>query len=147
MASIANPIEPANETKFSEKQTVEFRCPDGSADLYSLIAGLGVAARYGLEMPNALEFAEKTYVDVDIFSDAFKDRLNSLEQLPTNCYESAQNLKRQADIYTQYGVFSQKMIDGMIEQLKAFKDQKLFKEVSGDPDKMMELVNKYFYCG
>ena len=147
MASIANPIEPANETKFSEKQTVEFRCPDGSADLYSLIAGLGVAARYGLEMPNALEFAEKTYVDVDIFSDAFKDRLNSLEQLPTNCYESAQNLKRQADIYTQYGVFSQKMIDGMIEQLKSFKDQKLFKEVSGDPDKMMELVNKYFYCG
>ena len=94
-----------------------------------------------------LEFAEKTYVDVDIFSDAFKDRLNSLEQLPTNCYESAENLKRQADIYTQYGVFSQKMIDGMIEQLKSFKDQKLFKEVSGDPDKMMELVNKYFYCG
>lgn len=147
MCAQANPKEEVSNAKFFDKQTVEFRCPDGSADLYSLVAGLTVAARYGLEMPNALEYADKTYVDVDIFSPAFKDRLNSLNQLPTNCYESAKNLERQADIYTKFGVFSPSMINGTIEQLKSYNDQNLFKEVSGDNDKMLEIVNKFIYCG
>ena len=147
MAAIVNPLEEETKADFSGKQTVEFRCPDGSADIYSLIAGLTVAARYGLEMPNALDFAEKTYVDVDIFSDAFKSRLSSLDQLPTCCYESANNLERHADIYTKFGVFPPKMINGIIDQLKAFEDQTLFKDVSNDKDKMLALVNKYFYCG
>lgn len=35
------------------------RSPDGSADLYQLIAGLAVACRRGFEMADALEVAEK----------------------------------------------------------------------------------------
>ena len=42
------------------------RSPDGSADLYQLIAGLAVACRRGFEMADALEVAEKTYVNVNI---------------------------------------------------------------------------------
>ena len=41
------------------KQTVEMRSPDGSADIYSLLAALAVACRYGFEMENALDIAEK----------------------------------------------------------------------------------------
>lgn len=36
------------------------RSPDGSADLYQLLAGLAVACRHGFEVENALELAEKT---------------------------------------------------------------------------------------
>ena len=42
------------------------RSPDGSADLYQLLAGLAVACRYGFEIPDALDIAEKTYVNVNI---------------------------------------------------------------------------------
>ena len=42
------------------------RSPDGSADLYQLIAGLAVACRHGFEIENALDIAEKTYVNVNI---------------------------------------------------------------------------------
>ena len=42
------------------------RSPDGSADLYQLLAGLAVACRHGFEIENALELAEKTYVNVNI---------------------------------------------------------------------------------
>ena len=51
----ANPLERVEEHDYSNKQTVEFRCPDGSADVYLLIAGLAVAARHGFEMENALQ--------------------------------------------------------------------------------------------
>ena len=43
----------------TQKQTVEMRSPDGSADLYQLIAGLAVACRYGFEIDDALGIAEK----------------------------------------------------------------------------------------
>ena len=37
------------------KQTVEIRSADGTADVYQLLAGLAVALRHGLEMPDALD--------------------------------------------------------------------------------------------
>lgn len=79
----------------SQLQTVEFRCPDGSADIYLLLAGLTVAARHGLEMEDALQKAEKTYVDVNIFDEKRK-RLAELNKLPVSCWESAAMLEQQA---------------------------------------------------
>ena len=58
MCSIANPLELVRHYDTTQKQTVEMRSPDGSADIYQLIAGLAVACRYGFEMENSLEFAE-----------------------------------------------------------------------------------------
>jgi glutamine synthetase len=66
MSRIANPLECESVYDTTQKQTVEMRSPDGSADLYQLIAGLAVACRHGFEMENALELAEKTYVNVNI---------------------------------------------------------------------------------
>ncbi|MCK9303257.1 MAG: glutamine synthetase family protein [Bacteroidales bacterium] len=147
MASDANPLEQQSSLSFSEKQTVEFRCPDGSADIYSLIAGLTVAARYGLEMPNALDFAEKTYANVNIFSEEFKNRLNSLNELPASCFESATQLANQADEYTKFGVFPKRYIDDVIKHLQAFNDKGLLEKLKNDDVKLLETVNKYFYCG
>ncbi len=147
MAKIANPLEEDAVHDFSHKQTVEFRCSDGSADVYLLLAGLTVAARHGLEMENALEFAKNTYVDVNIFHDEFKEIASRLDHLPTSCYESALRLEEQRDIYEKYGVFSKGMIDGVINKLKIYNDEHLREEVHCNKEKIMKLVHDYFHCG
>ena len=147
MSGKANPLEKREARDFSVKQTVEFRCPDGSADIHLLLAGLAVAARHGLEMENALEFAEKTYVDVDIFDDKNKERLGQLSQLPISCYQSAELLKKQMDIYQKYGVFTADILEWISEYLKKYNDENLRQEISGDDEKMMQIVLKYFHCG
>lgn len=143
----ANPKENPVEGDFSEKQTVEFRCPDGSADIYLLLAGLTVAARHGIEMKNGLEFAKKTYVDVNIFSEKHKDKVKNLKQLPTSCYESADCLEKQSNFYTDKNVFPQGLIDNIVKKLRSYNDQNLRQEISNDENAIMELVKTYFHCG
>ncbi|MCK4407600.1 MAG: glutamine synthetase [Bacteroidales bacterium] len=147
MISHANPNEPSVSEDFSDKQTVEFRCPDGSAEIHLLLAGLTVAARHGFEMKNALEFVEKTYVDVNIFDEKNKERLKQLSQLPASCWESAECLKKQEDIYLKYGVFTKGMLDWIIDYLKEFNDKNLRKEINNNEKEIMKLVDKYFHCG
>lgn len=143
----ANPKENNKPKDFSEKQTVEFRCPDGSANVYLLLAGLTVAARYGLQMPDALDFADKTYVNVNIFDEKHKDILNSLFALPASCWESAEWLEKQSEIYLKDEVFSKNIINGVIKDLKKFDDKNLRKELNDNKEKIMMLVDKYFHCG
>jgi len=147
MVADLNPLEKPQHANLSQKQTVEFRCPDGSADIYLLLAGLVVAARHGFEMENALKFAEKTYVNVNIHKPEEKERLMSLQQLPASCWDSAIELSKHRTIYENHGVFPAEMIDDMIKHLKSFNDQNIREEIKKDPKIMMELVNKYFHCG
>ena len=147
MCHTANPLEKLSNYDTTQKQTVEIRSADGSADIYQLIAGLAVACRYGLELPNGLEIAEKTYVNVNIHQKQNAERLNSLEQLPDNCALSAECLERQREIYQQYNVFSPAMIDGIIKRLKSYNDQTLRADIGNDREKMLALVEKYFHCG
>ncbi len=147
LAKHANPLEDDVAIDFSHKQTVEFRCPDGSADIYLLLAGLTVAARNGFEMDNALQFANDTYVDVNIFHDENKEIAGNLDHLPASCVESADRLENQRDIYEKYGVFSKQMIDGTIKKLRDFKDGTLREEIHCDKTKILKLVDKYFHCG
>jgi glutamine synthetase len=147
MINNANPIEPKVENDFTYKQTVEFRCPDGSADVYLLLAGLAVAARHGFEMENALEFAKKSYVDVNIFHEEHKSKCNSLNQLPFSCWNSAECLEQQKDIYLKYNVFPQDIIDGIIAKLKKYEDKDLMKKLSGNDTELLKIVEQYFHCG
>ena len=147
MSGNENPLEHNKARDFSDKQTVEFRCPDGSADIHLLLAGLAVAARHGLEMENALDYAGKTYVDVDIFDDKNKEKLEQLSQLPVSCFESSEMLKKQIDVYLKYGVFTKNILDWISEFLQKYNDKNLRQEISNDEEKMMKLVQKYFHCG
>lgn len=147
MLKHANPLESSENKDFSSKQTVEFRCPDGSADIYLLLAGLTVAARHGLECEDSLAYAEKTYVDVNIFDDEHKSRVEELEQLPISCHHSAIELDRQRDEYLKYGVFNELTVDGVINALRDFKDENIREEVGNDDEKILALVDKYFHCG
>jgi glutamine synthetase len=147
MVQMANPLESAPENSFYEKQTVEYRGADGSADIYLLLAGLAVAALHGLEMKDGLKYAERTYVDVNIFKEEHKERLNGLSQLPTSCWESADALEKQKPIYLKYGIFTEGMIDWIISYLKTFDDQHLRHDVGNKEEEILKLVQKYFHCG
>ena len=142
----ANPLEgEVTDIDARERQTIEFRASDGSADIYLLMAGLAVAARHGLEMKNAVGFAEKNYVDVDIFKDA--KTTEKLSQLPTSCYESALALENHKDIYLKYNVFTEGTLKGIAHYLKQFQDQNLRQEIENNPEAIVQLVEQFFHCG
>ena len=143
----ANPKETDTQQGFGGRQTVEFRCPDGSADIYLLFAGLTVAARHGMGMKNALDFAANTYVDVNIFEEKNKSRVNQLAQLPVSCWESADYLEKHRAIYEEHGIFPKLIIDGLIRHLKSFNDADLRDRVSHQEKELMKLVNTYLHCG
>ena len=147
MCRIANPLEAESTYDTSQKQTVEMRSPDGSADLYQLIAGLAVACRHGFELENALEIAERTYVNVNIHQKENEDKLKSLAQLPDSCEASADCLESQREIFEKYNVFSPSMIDGIIKKLRSYQDRTLRQEIGDDQDEMIKLVYRYFHCG
>lgn len=147
MCALANPLESASEYDTTQKQTVEMRSPDGSADLYQLLAGLAVACRHGFEMQNALEVADRTYVNVNIHNEENKSRLETLAQLPDSCVASAECLARDREVYEKYNVFSPAMIDGIIAQLKAYNDSTLRKDIIDKPDELRALVDRFFHCG
>lgn len=147
MITDANPQEESIVFDFSQKQTVEFRAPDGSADIFLLMAGLTVAARNGFEIENPIEFAEKRYVGVNIFEDANKSLQKELEQLPSSCFDSANSLEKHKSIYMKYGVFNEQILNYIIAYLKAYEDNNLRGQLGNDEAKIMALVNKYFHCG
>ena len=147
MCKIANPLESESNYDTTQKQTVEMRSPDGSADVYQLIAGLAVACRHGFELANALEIAEKTYVNVNIHKKENEAKLNDLAQLPDSCEASADCLERQRAIFEQHNVFSPAMIDGIIKRLRSYGDKTLRKEIEGNQEEMLKLVKRYFHCG
>jgi len=147
MCMLANPLEKPANYDTTQKQTVEMRSPDGSADIYQLIAGLAVACRYGFEMENALDVAEKTYVNVNIHKQENADKLKMLEQLPDSCAASAGCLEKQRAFFEKYNVFSPAMIDGIITKLRAYNDSTLRSDIKDKPIEMMELVEEFFHCG
>ncbi len=147
MCALANPLEKESNYDTTQKQTVEMRSPDGSADLYQLLAGLAVACRYGFELPNALEIAANTYVNVNIHQEENKDRLATLDQLPDNCAASAERLEQQRAIFEAHHVFSPSMIDGIIKKLKSYNDTTLREDLKNDQEGMLALVKRYFHCG
>ena len=147
MCAIANPLETAAHFDTTQKQTVEMRSPDGSADVYFLMAGLCVACRYGLEQANSLEIAQNTYVDGDIHSEKNRALLAGLEQLPTCCVESGDWLEKQRTVFEAEGVFNARAIDGMIANLRKMDDKGLYAKVQNDEPKLLALVEQYFHCG
>jgi glutamine synthetase len=148
MVRVANPLEASPKNNFTEKQTVEYRGADGSADIYLLLAGLAIGARHGLaEMPDALKYAEKTYVDVNIFKEEHKEHVKGLSQLPSSCWESAEALEKQKSIYLNNGIFTEGMINWITSYLKTFNDKTLRRDIGNNEEEIYKLVQQYFHCG
>lgn len=147
MCSAVNPATPASDCDASQKQTVEIRSADCSANVYYLLAALAVAARHGFETDNALDIAAETYVDVNIHAPENADRLARLNTLPASCMESAEALEAQRSIYEADGIFPANLIDRCISQLKAFDDKTLSARAAGDTALMKQLIEEHFHCG
>lgn len=130
----------------SLKQTVEIRSADGSADVYQLIAGLAVACRHGFELTDALEIAERTYVDVNIHDKENEWRLSSLDQLPVDCMSSAAALESVRSIFEDKDVFTPRMIDAIIGKLRSYSPDEI-SSAKENPMEMRNLVKRYFHCG
>jgi glutamine synthetase len=147
MVANANPLETPSQRSYSDKQTFELRSPDASADIYLLIAGICVGARHGLEMPNGLDMAAKTYVNGNIFNEDHREEHNMLTQLPDSCQKAADALLEKADVFQKYDVFTSRLIEGVAKKLKAYHDKDLRKRISGNHDETMKLVEQFLHCG
>jgi glutamine synthetase len=145
MITDANPLDEVDVSYSDSKQTVEIRSPDGSADLYHLFAGLIMAAQYGLEMEDGLEKAEELYVDINIFQDSNKSKLDSFEQLPDCCVDSAKRLEKKREVFEEDGVFPAGTIDNFIKTLNAYKDKGLSEKLLGNTEEIRKLVYKYLH--
>jgi len=128
------------------KQTVEFRAPDGSAEIYSLLAGLVMAALHGFNMPDALKYAEKLYVDGDIFSSEKRKEFEQLQHLPVSCFESADKLLNKRKVFENENVFPPKMIDALTAKLQSYNDKDLSERLQGKTEEIRKLVIRYIHC-
>jgi len=138
----ANPEEPAGAVyPFENNQTVELRSPDGSANVHLLLAGMAVAARLGLEHPEALNVAEDLYVKADA------TQVQGLKELPASCFESADCLLRDRARYEEDGVFPPGLLDALVKGLKAYDDLNMSEMIFGNADSLRALVNRYLHCG
>lgn len=145
MIQKANPLETAENGDFTSKQTVELRSPDGSADIYLLLAGITVALNTGFQMPDALEYAEKLYVDVNIFNAENKNKARNLVNLPSSCTESAAILKKFRKYFEKNGIFPSGTIESVIKTLASFNDKDLRERITGDNEELKKLVEKYLH--
>jgi glutamine synthetase len=147
MVAIANPLEEKHILDFSHKSTFEFRCPDGSANIYLLIAGLCVGARHGFEMEDGLEFARRTFVDVNIFDAQHKSRQEELGQLPYSCKKAADYLLEKSDVFKQHDVFTESLLQGTARNLRAYDDENLREKIAPNREETMKLVRRFLHCG
>lgn len=146
MIKDANPQDNSEPAQADSKQTVEFRAPDGSADLYLLLAGLVTATTHGLEMPDAVKYADELYASGNIFTEEFRSFREKLKSLPASCWESAAYLGEQRSVYEKDGVFPAGLIDNIIGTLTAYEDKDLSERLYGKKDELAELVKKYLHC-
>ncbi len=136
-----------------DRQTVEIRSADGSADIYLMLAGITTAARIGLTSDDSLSVAEQTFIDVNIHDKNNEEKRLKLKKLPTSCYESALELEANRKLFetgadgSSDTPFSHSLIDGVILKLKSFDDLEIRIEAEQSAAKMEELVAKYYYCG
>uniref|UniRef100_UPI003217FC8A glutamine synthetase family protein n=1 Tax=uncultured Draconibacterium sp. TaxID=1573823 RepID=UPI003217FC8A len=145
MIKDANPKQQAPIPYIPGKQTVELRSPDGSADIYELLAGITMAAQHGLENPDSLNIAKELYVNGDIFKPASKERLEKLSSLPTSCYESAECLEKNRSLFEKNGIFPPGMIDNIVYKLKQHNDKDLSERMYGKNEEIAKLVEKHLH--
>jgi glutamine synthetase len=127
MAMRVNPVQQQAFEMDSDLQTVEFRVPDGSADVYLLLAGLCVAMEAGLTSKDALATVNRLHVVGNIFKD--KSVLEKLSELPASCHESADALESARRLYEKDGVFPPLVINFAIKRLRDHKDEHLNEEL------------------
>jgi glutamine synthetase len=139
----ANPQEPLSTLTIAGRQTFEFRAPDGSADIHNLLAGLVLASLHGIEKSDALELADRLFVDENIHQNP--EKFSHLQHLPDSCSSSADALQEKRNLFEKDDVFPSGMIDSIIRKLKSYKDEKLSERLFGNNEEIRQLVLEYIH--
>ncbi|MFH1234632.1 MAG: glutamine synthetase, partial [Candidatus Diapherotrites archaeon] len=147
LSAIANNSKETAGNSGEIRQTVELRSPDGSANSHLLLAGIAVAATYGLTSRESLQLAKESYVGVNIFREEHKNLQDKLGHLPSSCYESAAKLREQASFYLEGGIFNARVLEGIEGQLEAHNDREMNENLKMDKEKAEQYIKKFFYCG
>jgi len=126
----------------SSRETFEYRAPDAFANAHALLAGLAIAAEYGLNNSE-----ETVRIAEDLHVDGAGDRSQKLQDLPRSCAESAANLRRQRHFYEANRTFPRKLIDSVLRKLEAYGDKNLWKALSAKPEMFETLVTQYMHYG
>jgi glutamine synthetase len=125
----------------SSRRTFEYRGPDPSANSYLLLAGIAVAARYGLSNPEeALKIAHDS-------NTGDKTALSGHQRLPFSCGEAADNLRRDRNYYEADGIFPTAVIESTIKKLESYKDRELRTTLASKPENIENLLLRYLNYG
>jgi len=84
-------------------------------------------------------------VDINIFSHEYEDVQKQLPQLPTSCWESAEKLLLDRDIYEKDNVFPTAVIDATAKNLMGYNDQDLSQRFYGKGDEIQKLVDEFMH--
>ena len=126
VTNLAQRLNPQQKQPFKEtegRQTVELRSPDGSANIHLLLAGITMAAEWGLTHPESESIAQKLYVAGNIFRD--EKLWNRLSALPKSCVESAKIIVEKRSLYERAGIFPSSAIDYIAALLRAEDDENM----------------------
>jgi len=146
MIRMENPLENGDTKPIVSRQTCELRSGDGSADIFHYFAAMVIAAKHGLEMENGLGLADKLYMEVNIFDAKNKAKKDGLKQLPSSCWESADELLAHRELFEQDHIFPSGVIDRFVAMLKSYNDKTLSEELYGKTEEIGKLVHKYLHC-
>jgi glutamine synthetase len=126
ISNLVQKLNPQQKESFPDRegrQTVELRSPDGSAIIYLLLAGITMAAEWGLTHPDALDLANRLYVTGNVFKDT--KLLSKLPSLPKSCMESSRIIEKKRELYERENIFPPSIIDYVSDLLKKENDENM----------------------
>ncbi|MBN2489880.1 MAG: glutamine synthetase [Planctomycetes bacterium] len=132
--NLAQRLNPQQQEPFETaagQQTVEIRSPDGSALVHLLLAGIAMAAQWGLAHEESLAVAENLYAPGNIFKDA--RLLERLPVLASSCDQSARIFLEKRALYEHEGVFPPGAIDYVAALLHAEDDLRMNERLAALP--------------
>lgn len=142
LASRINPTFPSQKEDPGNRQTVEFRSPDGSALVHLLLAGIIMAADWAFADDESLALADKFYL-----KESEKNEKSSKEDypvLPSSCGESGRILMSERKFYEREGIFPSSVIDHIVTMLH--EENVEIHSLSGSVD-MRKIMHKYLHVG
>jgi len=148
MAQIVNPQQKEKLKNVQGQQTVELRTADGSAIIHLLLAGITMAAEWGLTQEQSASIADSKYAEGNIFEN--EELLNKLTLLPQSCVQSSRILLKNRNFYQRNHVFPESIIDYVVDLLKKENDEGMNKELSDLPadDRLLKtryIMHKYLH--
>lgn len=134
LKNLANNMNPQQTTKYENsvgRQTVELRSPDGSAIIHLLLAGITLAAEWGLKDKSSLKKANDLYIHGNIFKN--QDVLKKLPVLPESCVASAEILLKNRRLYERDNIFPSSIIDFVAGLLNKENDKNMNQDLADLP--------------